>query len=391
MIIRPRTRGFICTTAHPAGCAMNVHDQVAKALATGPIPAPPKRVLVVGCSTGYGLASRIVTAFGGGADTIGVSFEREPGETRTASAGWYNNRAFEAEARAAGRKAITLDGDGFSTAMKDDVVAAIRAELGQIDMLVYSMAAPVRTDPETGETFRSAIKPLGAPVQVKTLNTDTGEVYDTELAPATEAEAAATVKVMGGEDWELWIAALERAGVLAPGFRTLSFTYIGSELTWPIYWKATLGKAKEDLDRAAAAIRARLGDEAARVVALKAVVTQASAAIPLVPLYGVLLIRVLDEMGLGEGCLEQIDRLFREVLPRGALDDAGRLRVDDWELSEPVQDEVKRRWALATTQTLAELGDLPGYKREFLRLFGFGLGGVDYDKDVDPTVTPALA
>jgi enoyl-[acyl-carrier protein] reductase / trans-2-enoyl-CoA reductase (NAD+) len=370
---------------------MNVHEQVAKALATGPIPAPPKRVLVVGCSTGYGLASRIVTAFGGGADTIGVSFEREPGETRTASAGWYNNRAFEAEARAAGRKAITLDGDGFSTAMKDDVVASIRAELGQIDMLVYSMAAPARTDPETGETFRSAIKPLGAPVHVKTLNTDTGEVYDTELAPATEAEAAATVKVMGGEDWELWIDTLERAGVLAPGFRTLSYTYIGSELTWPIYWKATLGKAKEDLDRAAAVIRARLGDDAARVVALKAVVTQASAAIPLVPLYGVLLIRVMNEMGLGEGCLEQIDRLFREVLPRGALDDAGRLRVDDWELSTPVQNEVKRRWALATTETLGELGDLPGYKREFLRLFGFGLDGVDYELDVDPTVTPALA
>ena len=370
---------------------MNVHEQVAKALAAGPIPAPPKRVLVVGCSTGYGLASRIVTAFGGDADTIGVSFEREPGETRTASAGWYNNRAFEAEARRVGRKAVTLDGDGFSDQMKEDVVAAIRAELGQIDVLVYSMAAPVRTDPVTGETFRSAIKPLGAPVHVKSLNTDTGEVFDTELAPATEAEAAATVKVMGGEDWELWTRALERGGVLAPGFRTLSYTYIGSELTWPIYWKATLGKAKEDLDRAAAAIRARLGDDAARVVALKAVVTQASAAIPLVPLYGVLLIRVMNEMGLGEGCLEQIDRLFREVLPRGALDDAGRLRVDDWELSEPVQDEVKRRWALATTQTLPELGDLPGYKREFLRLFGFGLDGVDYELDVDPRVTPALA
>ena len=388
MIIRPRTRGFICTTAHPAGCAMNVHEQIAKALAAGPIPDPPKRVLVVGCSTGYGLASRIVTAFGGGADTIGVSFEREPGETRTASAGWYNNRAFEIEARAAGRKAITLDGDGFSTAMKDEwwrrsAPSSARSTCWSTAWPRRPARTPDRRDLPLGDQAAGRAGPREDPQHRHRRG------LRHRAGPATEAEAAATVKVMGGEDWELWIDALERAGVLAPGFRTLSYTYIGSELTWPIYWKATLGKAKEDLDRAAAAIRARLGDDAARVVALKAVVTQASAAIPLVPLYGVLLIRVLDEMGLGEGCIEQIDRLLREVLPRGALDDAGRLRVDDWELSEPVQDEVKRRWALATTESLGELGDLPGYRREFLRLFGFGLDGVDYEQDVDPRVTPA--
>jgi enoyl-[acyl-carrier protein] reductase/trans-2-enoyl-CoA reductase (NAD+) len=365
---------------------MNVRGQIAQVLEGGPITDGPRRVLVVGCSTGYGLASRIVTTFGGGADTVGVSFERSPAETRTASAGWYNNRAFEAEAKSAGRKAVTLDGDGFSDATKDETVAAIRSHLGQIDMLIYSMAAPVRTDPVTGVTYRSAIKPLGAPVRIKTLNTDSGEVSETELAPATPEETAATVAVMGGEDWERWIDALEAAGVLAPGFRTLSYTYIGSELTWPIYWKATLGKAKEDLDRAAAAIRARLGENAARIVSLKAVVTQASSAIPVVPLYGTILFRVMKQMGLHEGCLEQIDRLFRKVLPHPVLDEAGRLRLDDLELSEPVQAEVRRRWPLVTTQTMAELADLPGYRSEFLRLFGFGVAGVDYEKDVDPQV-----
>ena len=366
---------------------MNVRDQVSQVRAEGPIEVGAKRVLVVGCSTGYGLASRIVVAFGCGAETIGVSFERAPGETKTASAGWYNNRAFEAEAKAAGRKAVTLDGDGFSDAMKDEAITAIRAELGQVDMVIYSMAAPVRVHPTTGVTYRSAIKPLGAPVRVKTLNTDTGEVFDTELAPATPEETAATVAVMGGEDWERWIDALDRAGVLAPGFRTLSYTYIGSELTWPIYWRATLGRAKEDLDRAAGAMRARWGESAARVVSLKAVVTQASSAIPVVPLYGTVLFRVMKEMGLHEGCLEQISRLFREVLPQQALDEAGRLRLDDRELSEPVQSEVLRRWPRVTTETLAELADLPGYRSDFLRLFGFGLSAVDYDKDVDPLTT----
>ncbi|MDP2011102.1 MAG: trans-2-enoyl-CoA reductase family protein [Phenylobacterium sp.] len=391
MIIEPRIRGFICTTAHPEGCAMNVRQQVGYVAGKGEVPGMAKRVLVLGCSAGYGLASRIVATFGGGADTVGVSFEKSPSETKTASAGWYNNRAFEAQAAKAGRKAVTLDGDAFSDEMKAQTVAAIAGHLGQVDLVIYSMAAPVRTHPKTGETFRSAIKPLGAPVTVKTLNTDKGEVFETELQPATPEETAGTVAVMGGEDWEMWIAALSAGGVLAPGFKTLSYTYIGSELTWPIYWKATLGKAKEDLDRAAAAIRAEHGAGAARVVSLKAVVTQASSAIPVVPLYGVVLFKVMKEMGLHEGCIEQIDRLFRTVLPGPeALDDAGRLRLDDWELSEPVQAEVKRRWAQISTQTLPELADLAGFRSDFLKIFGFGLAGVDYAAEQDPQVVPAV-
>lgn len=386
MLIEPRIRGFICTTAHPAGCAANVRQQIDLVRSRGAIAGGPKRVLVLGCSAGYGLASRIVTTFGCGADTVGVSFEKEPTETKTASAGWYNNRAFEIEAAAAGRKAVTLDGDAFSDEMREKVLAAVRDELGQIDMLVYSMAAPVRTDPRTGETYRSAIKPLGEPVRVKTLNTDKAEVFETELAPATPEETAATVKVMGGEDWELWVEALAQAGLLADGFRTLDYTYIGSQLTWPIYWHATLGKAKEDVDRAAAAIRGRLGPDAARVVSLKAVVTQASSAIPVVPLYGVVLFKVMKEMGLHEGCIEQIDRLFREALPKGALDETGRIRMDDWELSEKVQAEVERRWPLVATETLGELGDLAGFRADFLKIFGFGVPGVDYAADLDPRV-----
>ena len=255
MIIEPRVRGFICTTAHPVGCAKNVREQIAYVLHQGPIPECPKRVAVLGCSTGYGLASRIVATFAGGAETIGVSLEREPTATRTGSAGWYNNRAFEIEAKKIGRSPVTLEGDAFSNELKKAFIDRVRETFGQLDMLVYSMAAPVRTDPDTGKTYRSAIKPLGKPVEIKTLNTETGEVYETTVAPASEDEAAATVAVMGGDDWKRWIDQLADAGVLAPGFRTLNYTYIGSELTWPIYWHGTLGRAKVDLDRKAEAIR----------------------------------------------------------------------------------------------------------------------------------------
>ena len=389
MIIEPRVRGFICTTAHPVGCAANVREQIAYVLRHGPIPDCPKRVAVLGCSTGYGLASRIVTTFAGGAETIGVSFERPPTEKRTSTAGWYNNRAFEIEARKIGRSPVTLEGDAFSDEMKKDFIARVRETFGQLDLLVYSMAAPTRTDPDTGQVYRSAIKPLGAPVDIKTLDTETGEVYETTISPASEEEAAATVAVMGGDDWKRWIDQLADAGVLAPGFRTFNYTYIGSELTWPIYWKGTLGRAKADLDRKAEAIRERLGTDAARVVALKAVVTQASSAIPVVPLYGTVLFKVMKQLGLHEGCIEQIDRLFRTRLGKDApLDEAQRLRVDDWELSPEVQTEVLRRWPLLSTETLGELADLAEYKSQFLRLFGFGIDGVDYTQDVDPRVVP---
>jgi enoyl-[acyl-carrier protein] reductase/trans-2-enoyl-CoA reductase (NAD+) len=390
LIIEPKIRGFICTTAHPVGCATNVQRQIDHVVIKGPIPSSRKRVLVLGCSTGYGLASRIVNTFGSDADTVGVSFERAPTPEKTASAGWYNNRAFEHRAKAAGRVAVTIEGDAFSDAIKAEAVEAIRANLGQVDLIVYSVASPVRTDPKDGVSYRSAIKPYGSSVTSKTLNTGTGEVSEISVEPATEEEAAATVKVMGGEDWELWIAALSEAGVLAEGFQSLNYTYLGSELTWPIYHKGTLGKAKGDLDRAATAIRSKYGEHAAHVVALKAVVTQASSAIPVVPLYGTLLIKVEDEMGLGEGPIQQIDRLFRDKLQGDlALDDAGRIRVDDWELSETMQKELAKRWAVLNTENLADLADLPKYREEFLKLFGFGLGGVDYSADVDPQVVPA--
>ena len=396
MIIKPRIRGFICTTAHPKGCAANVDQQIAYvreqfADAAGS-PEGPKRVLVVGASGGYGLSSRIVSAFGYGAQTLGVSFEKPPTAGKTATAGWYNNHAFENRARDAGLYAHTIDGDAFSDELKQQVIEAIRADMGQIDLLVYSLASPVRTHPKTGVTHRSHIKPLGDTYRVKTLNVDKGDVYDVELEPATEEETAGTVAVMGGEDWEFWIDALSEAGVLAQGFKTVSYTYLGSEITWPIYWHATLGKAKEDLDRAAGALRQRLKglDGDARVVALKAVVTQASSAIPVVPLYMTLLLHVMKKAGLHEDCIHQITRLFLTRLYDGddvPLDDAERIRLDDWELREDIQTEVKRRWPEITSENLHELADIDGFRHDFLKIFGFGLPGVDYDEDLDPTST----
>ena len=386
MIVKPRIRGFICTTAHPAGCTANVREQIARVT---PFSNGPRRALVVGASGGYGLASRIAAAFGAGAGTLGVSFEKAPRGSKTASAGWYNNAAFEEAAAARGLYARTLDGDGFSDEMKSRAVDEIRASLGRIDLFVYSLAAPVRRHPRTGVLHRSSIKPLGETFHVKSLNQNTGEVEQVSLEPASAAETAGTVAVMGGEDWEFWMDALEDAGVLADGFKTVSFTYIGSRLTWPIYWRATLGKAKEDLDRAAAAIRERVsavgGD--ARVVVLKAVVTQASSAIPVVPLYLALLFRVMKSAGSHEDCLAQIDRLFRTALCADdppPFDDAGRIRMDDRELSDRVQAEVNRLWPVVSTGNIAELADLDGIRSDFLRLFGFGVDGVDYDADIDP-------
>ena len=388
MIIRPRIRGFICTTAHPAGCAVNVRAQIAR---IGPARKGPRKALVLGASGGYGLASRIVAAFGAGADTLGVSFERAPTATKTASSGWYNNIAFEEAAAERGLYAVTLDGDAFADRMKSRVVDEIRASLGQIDLLVYSLASPMRRHPRTGVVHRSAIKPLGQTVHIKNLNQATGDVGEVDLPPATDEETAATVAVMGGEDWEFWISALLDAQVLAPGFKTVSYTYIGSQLTWPIYWRATLGKAKEDLDRAAHAIDKRLSGlhGAARVAVLKAVVTQASSAIPVVPLYLALLFRVMKEAGNHEECIDHIGRLFRTALYSDgapALDDVDRIRMDDWELSDAIQAEVVQRWPIVSTATLPELADLEGIRGDFLKIFGFGVTGVDYDADIDPTL-----
>ena len=392
MIIKPRIRGFICTTAHPKGCAAHVDSQIATVTARGVLANGAKKVLVIGASGGYGLASRVVAAFGCRAATLGVSFEKAPEANRTASAGWYNNRAFEARAHAAGLYAKTLDGDAFSDHMKAQAIERIKNDLGQIDLLIYSLASPVRQHPRSGRLYRSAIKPIGDVYHVKTLNVDRGEVHEVDLEPASADEVAATVAVMGGEDWEFWIDALRSADVLERGFRTLAYTYIGSELTWPIYWHATLGKAKEDLDRAARAITQRLaalnGD--ARVAVLKAVVSQASSAIPVVPLYASLLFRVMKDAGVHESIIEHVDRLFRSQVYGSAqlrLDDAQRIRMDEVELSAAIQNEVKRRWPIVSTDTVGTLADLEGFRADFLKIFGFGFAGVDYDEDLDPAIT----
>lgn len=347
-----------------------------------------KRALVIGCSGGFGLASRIVAGIGSGAATIGVSFEKAPSPKRTATAGWYNNLAFEAAAQKRGLFARTFDGDAFADAMREQVAAAIREELGQIDLLVYSLAAPVRPHPRTGEVFRSAIKPLGEPLAVKNLDVQRGEVQNIVLEPASESEAAATVRVMGGEDWEFWIDALKQANALADGFQTVAFSYLGSELTARIYREGTLGRAKADVDRAAKAITHQLEDIGgqARVAVLKAIVSQASTAIPVVPLYMSILFRVMREQGSHESCIEHIHRLFRDGLYGTAIDadDAGRLRADARELAASVQEEVKRRWQAINTANVTELCDLEAFRAEFLGLFGFGFEGVDYEAEVDP-------
>ena len=326
MIVAPKIRGFICTTAHPEGCAANVRSQIDYVKSRGPLPHSPKKVLVIGASTGYGLASRIVPAFGGGAATIGVFFEKPGVENKTGSAGWYNSVAFEEAAAEAGLYAKSFNGDAFSKEIKAEVIAAIVADLGQVDAIVYSLASPRRTDPETGEVYKSVLKPIGQSYSQKNLNTDTAEVNSVTIDPSTEEEISHTVKVMGGEDWELWVDALAAAGALAEGFTTVAYSYIGPDLTYPIYTNGTIGRAKEHLEESAARINSRFGEGSAYVSVNKALVTQASSAIPVVPLYISLLYKVMKEKGLHEGCIEQIQRLFAERLaskPDLALDERG--------------------------------------------------------------------
>jgi enoyl-[acyl-carrier protein] reductase/trans-2-enoyl-CoA reductase (NAD+) len=390
MVIAPKIRGFICTTAHPAGCAKHVADQIAVVKSRGPITGGPKKVLVIGASTGYGLASRIAAAFGSGAATIGVFFER-PGEgDRTATAGWYNSAAFEKEAAAAGLYARSFNGDAFSDAVKADVIAAIKADLGQVDCVVYSLASPRRTHPKTGATFKSVLKPIGESYTNKNLNTGTGVVNEVTIEPASGDDIEQTVAVMGGEDWAMWMDALMEAGVLAEGVQTVAYSYIGPELTWPIYKNGTIGRAKEDLERVQKALDAKLAplNGKAWVSVNKALVTQASSAIPVVPLYISLLYKIMKADGTHEECAEQMDRLFRDRLYNGnpQPDEAGRIRVDDWEMAAPVQSLIAQRWRDITTENLSELADFAGYQASFLRLFGFGLEGVDYKADVDPDV-----
>lgn len=390
MIVAPKIRGFICTTAHPDGCAKHVAEQIAIVRSRGAIQNGPQRVLVIGSSTGYGLASRIAAAFGCGAKTIGVFFEKPGEETKCGTAGWYNSAGFEKEAAAAGLYAKSFNGDAFSDEMKTTVAAAIKEDLGQVDCVIYSLASPRRTHPKTGETFKSVLKPIGESYTNKNLNTATGVVDEVTLPPAEGDDIAQTIAVMGGEDWEMWIDHLLGEGLLAEGVSTLAYSYIGPELTWPIYKNGTIGKAKEDLERVQRALDEKLAPLGGKawVSVNKALVTQASSAIPVVPLYISLLYKIMKERGTHEDCIEQMDRMFRERLCNGnpQPDDAGRIRIDDWEMDPEVQSLIDERWQEVNTDNLSELGDFEGYQAGFLKLFGFGLDGVDYGADTDTAV-----
>lgn len=385
MIVAPKIRGFICTTAHPDGCAKHVAEQIAVVKNRGPIPNGPKKVLVIGSSTGYGLASRIAAAFGTGAATIGVFFEKPGDADKCGTAGWYNSAAFEKEAAAAGLYAKSFNGDAFSDAMKAEVIAAIKADLGQVDCVVYSLASPRRTHPKTGETFKSVLKPIGESYTNKNLNTTNGVVDEVTIQPAEGDDVANTIAVMGGEDWEMWLDALLAENLIAPGTQTYAYSYIGPELTWPIYKNGTIGQAKEDLERVQRSLDTKLAPLGGKawVSVNKALVTQASSAIPVVPLYISLLYKVMKEQGTHEDCIEQMDRLFRDRLTNPQPDEVGRIRLDDWEMEPKVQEPVIANWQKVTTENLTELADLDGYQASFLKLFGFGLEGVDYNADTD--------
>ena len=393
MIIKPKIRGFICTTTHPTGCEANVREQIEFTKAQGPIKNGPKRVLVIGSSSGYGLSSRIAAAFGSNASTIGVFFEKPATEKKTGTAGWYNAAAFDKAANEAGLYAKSINGDAFSHEARAKVIELIKQDLGDIDMVVYSLASPVRKLPDTGEVIRSSLKPIGEPYRSTAIDTNKDVITEAEIEPATEQEVADTVTVMGGEDWELWINALNDAGVLAEGCKTVAYSYIGTDITWPIYWHGALGKAKEDLDRAASELNSKLSEKggSANVAVLKSVVTQASSAIPVMPLYLAMVFRIMREQGLHEGCMQQIHRmfstqLFKDANSAPATDDSNRLRLDDWELKEEVQEECRKLWPQVTTENLFDVTDYQLYKDEFLKLFGFGLDGVDYEADVSPLV-----
>jgi enoyl-[acyl-carrier protein] reductase/trans-2-enoyl-CoA reductase (NAD+) len=392
MIIKPKVRGFVCVTAHPAGCAAHVAEWINHVKSKGRIPGGPRKVLVIGASTGYGLASRVTAAFGSGAATLGIFYERPSEEGRPATPGWYNSIGFTNAARAAGLYAGNINGDAFSAEIKAQALDAIRKDLGQVDLVVYSLASPRRSHPKTGIVHKSVLKPVGVPYTNKTVDTDKGIVSLVTIEPASDLEVSDTVAVMGGEDWELWMDALAEAKLLAPGAQSVAYSYIGPEVTWAIYKNGTIGLAKNDLERAARNIDSLLklnGGGKAFISVNKALVTQASSAIPVVPLYISILYKIMKAQGTHEGCIEQIQRLFATLLYNGStikFDSEGRTRVDDWEMRPEIQDAISDIWPRVTTENLAELTDIAGYRTEFLRLFGFGLPGVDYDAEVEPHV-----
>jgi len=390
MIIEPRMRGFICLTAHPAGCEQNVKNQIAYVQSKGSIDGP-KRVLVIGASTGFGLASRITSAFGSNAATLGVFFEKAPAEGKTASPGWYNSAAFEKEATKAGLYAKSINGDAFSNEVKQQAIDLIKADMGQIDLVIYSLASPVRMHPGTGVLHRSTLKPIGGTFTNKTVDFHTGNVTQVSIEPANQEDIDNTVVVMGGEDWSMWMNALKDANVLAEGATTVAYSYIGPEVTEAVYRKGTIGQAKDHLEATAFEISKDLAslNGKAYVSVNKALVTQASSAIPVIPLYISLLYKIMKADGIHEGCIEQIQRLYAQRLYTGEAvptDDKGRIRIDDWEMRKDVQAKVAALWKESTTESLPEIGDLAGYKQDFLNLFGFGFEGVDYLADANEIV-----
>lgn len=390
MIVVPKVKGFLCVSAHPEGCAANVREQIAYVKSKGAIKHGCKCALIIGSSTGYGLASRIVSAFGCGASTVGVFFERSADveRERPASAGWYNTTEFTKQAKAANLYAANINGDAFSDDIKKQAIEAIKkSPEGKVDLIVYSLASPRRTDPKTGEVYKSVLKTVGEPREDKSLDTDRGAVVNVKVPAATEREVFETVKTMGGEDWELWIKALDEAGVIAEGCTSVAYSYIGPKLTYPIYRSGTIGAAKADLEKTAERVDGllKLHRGKAFVSMNKALVTQASSAIPVVPLYVSILYKVMKEKGVHEGCIEQIERLFSENLYNDNFldfDDEGRLRIDNFELRDDVQKAVFDIWPKVSTENLYELTDFAGYKSEFMKLFGFGRPDIDYTKDV---------
>jgi len=391
MIIKPRVRGFVCVTAHPDGCAAHVQQWIDYVKSKGGIAGGPKKVLVIGASTGYGLASRVTAAFGSGAATVGVFFERPSEDGRLATPGWYNTIGFTRAARAAGLYAANINGDAFSDEIKRQTLELIKRDVGPVDLVVYSLASPRRTQPRTGVVHKSALKPIGQSYTNQTVDTDKGVVSSVTIEPASDLDIADTIAVMGGEDWEMWMQALKDAALLAPGAQSVAYSYIGPEVTWPIYKNGTIGLAKNDLERAAKAIDAQLkpGGGRAFISVNKALVTQASSAIPVVPLYISILYKIMKANGTHEGCIEQMQRLFATQMyaPGGPKFDAGgRVRIDDLEMRPEVQAAVIKLWPQVTTENLAQLTDIEGYRSDFLSLFGFGMPGLNYEAEAEPHV-----
>ncbi|TDS64319.1 enoyl-ACP reductase FabV [Myroides indicus] len=391
MIIQPRTRGFICLTSHPEGCAENVQQQIDYIKSKGIIKNGPKNVLIIGASTGFGLASRIATAFGSNAATIGVFFEKPATEGRPGTAGWYNSAAFEKEAHLAGLYAKSINGDAFSDEIKKQTIELIKKDLGQIDLVIYSLASPRRTHPKTGVAYSSVLKPIGEPFTNKTVDFHTGVVSDITIDPIkSQDDIDNTIAVMGGEDWKFWIEDLKQAGVLANGVKTVAYSYIGPELTYPIYRNGTIGMAKNDLENTVPIINDILKnlDGISYISVNKALVTQSSSAIPVVPLYISLLYKVMKQKGIHEGCIEQMQRLFQDRIysDNVLLDNKGRIRVDDWEMRDDVQAEVAELWNNVTSENIMDISDLEGYRKDFFNLFGFEFDNIDYDKDTNELI-----